>query len=74
MSASSINDPDAGFAEHPRNNSALSAKLIQSLSAIQFEGDVMHRESLHYSVTKHVHAIRESVDQMLSEVTERNCS
>lgn len=49
----------------------LAAAMLKRLGAIAAECDVLLRTTAHYSLTKHVHAIEESVDQMVQEITGR---
>jgi hypothetical protein len=60
-----------GFPEPPHSNGALAALLLESLYAIDAECEAMHYASPHYSITKHVHAIRRSVAEMVAEIAGR---
>ena len=68
MAGRSVVDQSIGFPEPPQSNPALAALLLESLHAIDAECQAMQYASMHYSVTKHVHAIRHSVAQMLAEI------
>lgn len=61
----------SGFPEHPRSNPALAAVLLENLYAIDAECEAMYYASLHYSITKHVHAIRQSVAEIIEEIAGR---
>lgn len=73
MSDLSLPEPMGGFPEPAPDNCLLAATLLRSLKTIQIECELMHREALHYPLTKHIHAIRDSVMQMVMEITGRDC-
>ena len=50
-------------------NCAVSAMLLESLSAIAAECDLLRRTALHYSLTKHVHAIEDTLTLIMDEIT-----
>lgn len=58
-----------GFPALPFASPILAAALLESLAAIAVECDLMHRSTLHNVLTKHVHAIEDSVRDMLVEIT-----
>lgn len=68
MADLSLATPLGGFPDPPHRNPALAALLLESLYAIDVECEAMHYASPHYSITKHVHAIRRSVAEMVSEI------
>ena len=71
MADLSFTDPLGGFPEPPHRNPALAASLLESLYAIDAECAAMYYASPHYSTTKHVHAIRRSVAEMVAEIAGR---
>jgi len=73
MSHTRPSDPISGPAEAPPDNRSLAETLLEALRAIHGECQRMKEETLHYSLTKHVHAIQESVCQMTSKLTGRQC-
>jgi predicted TIM-barrel enzyme len=62
-----------GFPEPFSANSVLSAALLESLCSISAECEFLHSATLHYSLTKHVHAIVESVNAFAVEITGSRC-
>jgi hypothetical protein len=60
---------DYGFPAPAALHCALSATLLESLSAIAAECDLLRRTALHYSLTRHVHSIEETVAEMVDEIT-----
>lgn len=58
-----------GFPEPPSSNPALAAALLESVAAIAAECDLMRRSTLHYPVTKHLHAIEDCLRDIVVEVT-----
>ena len=62
-----------GFPAPTAVNCALSAMLLESLSAIAAECDLLRRTALHYSLTKHVHAIEACVADMVEEIAGNRC-
>lgn len=62
--------PDiGGFPESASRNPELAALLLDGLSAIDAECQALYYVSPHYSITKHLHAIRRSVAEMVAEIT-----
>lgn len=62
-----------GFPASTAFHCALSAMLLESLTAIAAECDLLRRTALHSSLTKHVHAIEESVADMVEEIAGNHC-
>lgn len=60
---------DYGFPAPTALNCAISAVLLESLSAIAAECSLLRRTALHYALTKHVHAIEDTVADMVEEIT-----
>lgn len=52
---------------------ALSAMMIESLSAIAAECDLLRRTALRDSLTRHVHAIEDCVADMVAEIAGNRC-
>lgn len=52
---------------------AVSARLLESLSAIAAECDLLHRTALHFSLTRHVYAIEASIAEMVEEIAGSRC-
>jgi hypothetical protein len=57
-----------GFPEPPCRNPELAALLLDGLSAIDAECQALYYASPHYSITKHLHAIRQSVAEIVAEI------
>ncbi|HKO20693.1 MAG TPA: hypothetical protein VJU82_17600 [Acidobacteriaceae bacterium] len=45
--------------------------LLDGLSAIDAECQALYSASPHYSITKHLHAIRQSVAEIVAEIAGR---
>jgi len=63
-----------GFPEPFSANSVLSAALLESLCSVSAECEFLHTASLQYSLTKHLHAIVESVNPLAAEITGGRCA
>lgn len=62
-----------GFPASTAIHCALSAMLLESLSAIAAECDLLRRTALHSPLAKHVRAIEESVADMVEEIAGNRC-
>lgn len=54
-------------------NYARSAALLESLSAIAAECDLLHRAAPYHSLAKHVYAIEASIAEMVEEIAAHRC-
>ncbi|HEV2279783.1 MAG TPA: hypothetical protein VGS02_16505 [Acidobacteriaceae bacterium] len=68
-------DPIAPFGSPASTavNYARSAALLESLSAIAAECDLLHRAASHHSLAKHVYAIEASIAEMVEEIATHRC-
>lgn len=69
MADHSLAESSGGSPGPPHRNPALTSALLESLYAIDVECEGMYTATLHYSLTKHVHAIRKTVAEMMAEIT-----
>lgn len=60
---------DYGFPAPTALKCAMSALLLESLSAIAAECNLLRTTALHSSLTKHVHTIEDTVAEMVDEIT-----
>ncbi|HLJ79045.1 MAG TPA: hypothetical protein VKT75_16610 [Acidobacteriaceae bacterium] len=65
--------PPFGFPAATAVHCALSAMVLESLSAIAAECDLLRRTTLHSSLTKHVRAIEACVADMVEEIAGNRC-
>lgn len=66
-----FHDPfaDYGFPAPTAIQCAMSALLLESLSAIAAECNLLRRTALHSSLKKHVYVIEDTLAEMMDEIT-----
>ena len=69
-----VTTPTGGFPKPRSANSIFSVVLLESLCSVSAECEFLHTASLQYSLTKHLHAIVESVNPLAAEITGGRCA